>query len=86
MEKYISDVSTRPFSSISILEDPNNQLDTFNHLLLSAVNENVPLKRVKLTRPLAPWMKNLRISVLQKQRDQLRYEAHKDQTEEVWQR
>ena len=54
MEKYISDVSTRPFSSISILEDPNNQLDTFNHLLLSAVNENVPLKRVKLTRPLAP--------------------------------
>ena len=29
-------------------------------------------------------MKDQHISALQKQRDQLRYEAHKDQTEKVW--
>ena len=31
-------------------------------------------------------MKDLHITLLQKQKDQLRYEAHKDQTEEVLQR
>lgn len=31
-------------------------------------------------------MNDLHIIALQKQRNQLKYEAHKDQTEEVWQR
>ena len=86
MEKYISDVSTLPFSIINTFEDPNDQLETLNNLLLSAINKNAPLKRVKLTRPPDPWMKDLHIIVLQEKRDQLRYEAQKDQTEEIWQR
>ena len=65
---------------INTFEDSNDQLDTFNNLLLSAIiNQNTPLKGVNLKRPPAPWMKDLHISALQKQRDQLQFEAHKDQ-------
>ena len=54
IEKYVSNVSTRPFLTVNTLEDPNDQLGTFNHLLLPAINGNVPLKRVKLPRPPTP--------------------------------
>ena len=50
-------------------EDQNDQLDTFNDLLLSPIIENVPLKRVKLSSTLAPSMKDLHISALRKQKD-----------------
>ena len=71
MEKYISDVSTLPFAIINTFVNANDQLDTFNNPLLSAINENAPQKRVKLARPPDPWMKDLHIIVLQKQCDHL---------------
>ena len=55
MEKYISDVLTLPFSIINTFKDPNEQLGSFNNTLLSVINENVYLERVKLTRLLALW-------------------------------
>ena len=86
MEKYISDVSTLPFAIINTFVNANDQLDTFNNPLLSAINEHAPQKRVKLARPPDLWMKDLHIIVLQKQCDHLWYEAHKNQTKGVCQR
>ena len=47
------------------------------------MNTNAPLKGVNLTRSPALWVKHLHISALQKQKDQLRFEVRKEQTEEI---
>lgn len=43
IERYISGISTLPFSVVNTFEDPDDQLDTFNTFPLSAVNENATL-------------------------------------------
>ena len=39
-----------------------------NKLILDYIDHHAPLKRIKFTRPLAAWMKQLDIIELQKQR------------------
>lgn len=68
------------------IQRPKNLLDKSKNLLLSAINESAPLKRVKVERSPSPWIKELHTSALLKERDQLRYETHKYQTDEVRQR
>ena len=41
---------------------------------------------MKFTRPPAPWMKDVEIASLQKERDELRYIAHQQPCEDNWQR
>ena len=52
------------FTKIYIVDDPNDQMDTLNNLLLYSINENASLKIVKLKKPPAPWMKNLHTQAL----------------------
>ena len=53
------------------------------HTSLKRVKFTQPVKFVKLSVPFtAPWMKYLGIVALQRERDQLRYEAHLHKTEE----
>ena len=40
------------------------QKQTFNKLFLSCIERHAPLKRIKITRPQAPWMKDLVIGDL----------------------
>lgn len=49
MEKYKMDVSRIPFLILSTRDDPGKQLNTFNKLSLSGIDENATLKRVKMT-------------------------------------
>ena len=58
LEKYVQDFRALPISLLYSFDDPNDQLDTFNKLILNAINEHAPLTKTKFTRPPAPWMKN----------------------------
>lgn len=53
---YVEDAFSLPFSVIYAIEDPNEKLEIFNNLLIQCIDRHAPLKRVKLTRPPAPWL------------------------------
>ena len=75
-ESFVEDFSTLPMSIISYSDDPDEQLETLNSLILKCIERDAPLKRIRVTRPPAPWMKCPNIKDLKKERDTARYEAH----------
>ena len=82
---FIEDFSTLPLSVIAYSDDPDEQLESLNSLFVECLERHVPLRRVRVTRPPAPWMKSPNIQTLQKERDNLRYKAHKsDANNGVW--
>ena len=76
--EYINDVSNVPFSTIYAYNDPEDQVSTLNQLLLNCIDQHAPLKRVKLTRPIAPWMKTPEILELRKELEAARENARND--------
>ena len=58
-------LSRVPFFILSTYDYPNEQLDTFNKFFLLVIDENAPLKKVKMTRTLAQSMKDLQINKLE---------------------
>ena len=52
-------------------------VDALNSLMKDCLDRHAPLRRVKVTRPPATWLPTEEIRPLQKERDQLRAEAHK---------
>ena len=56
LSKYQKDLSQIPTSVVDTFHDPNDQLYMLmNKLTPSSMNQHAPLRRVKLTRPPAPW-------------------------------
>ena len=68
-KEYYTDFSTLSFSTVCSFDNPDDQLTVLNKLILDCIDRHAPLKRTKFTRPPAPWMKQLDIIELQKQRD-----------------
>ena len=68
-ESFVEDFSTLPMSIISCSDDPDEQLESLNSLILECIERHAPLKRIRVTRPPAPWMKCPYIKDLQKERD-----------------
>ena len=66
------------------LESPADMVDALNSLMKDCLDRHAPLRRVKVTRPPAPWLQTEEIRQLQKDRDQLRAEAHKKGGETSW--
>ena len=71
-ESFVEDFSTLPMSIISYSDDPDEQLQTLNSLIL------------RVTGPPVPWMKCPNIKDLQKERDTARYEAHNTPSDTKW--
>jgi len=84
LNSFMESFKTLPLSLIYAFDDPVDQLDTLNKIVLDCLEEHAPLIKAKFTRPSAPWMKDLDIVELQNKRDKLRYEAHQNQTTETW--
>ena len=57
LEKYVQDFTALPISLVYSFDDPNDQLDTLNKLILNTINEHASLTKTKFTRPPAPWMR-----------------------------
>jgi len=64
LESYIRDAQELPFNLVYAFDDPEDQLDIFNHILTECIEKHAPLKRTLITRPPAPWMKNKEIVTL----------------------
>ena len=59
-------------------------METLNTLLVDCIDRHAPLRRVKVTRPPAPWMQTQEIQELKIKRDTLRTEAHAINTAKSW--
>ena len=65
------------------MEDPEDNLEIFN-TLVTEIDRNAPLKRIKCTRPPATWLKSLDIQQLKFERIRKRYLAHQTQKNSDW--
>ena len=83
-KEYYTNFSTLPFSTVYSFDNPDDQLAMLNKLILDCIDRHAPLKTTKLTRTPAPWMKQLDIIELQKQRDKCRFLAHNIPSKENW--
>ena len=81
---FKEDFSTLPLSVISYSDDPDEQLETLNTLISECLERHAPLRKVRVTRPPAPWMKDPLIEELQKKRDDARFTAHQTSTDATW--
>jgi len=59
---FISDVEKLPFAAVYGLESSEDKLHCFNELLLSCLDQHAPLVKCKITRPPAPWLRELNLS------------------------
>ena len=66
MENYVTDFQQLPLNLVYSFNDPDDQVAILNKLITDCINIHAPLKRVKLTRPIAPWMHDPKIIELQK--------------------
>lgn len=70
-DSLIEDFSSLPMSIISCSDDPDEQFETLNSLILEIIGRHAPLKRIRVTRPPVPWMKCPNIRELEKERDSI---------------
>ena len=63
-------------SVVDTFDDPIEQPYMLNELTLTCINQHAPLRRIKLTRPPAPWMADLNIQALQQKKDNQRLTAN----------
>ena len=64
IEQYVSDINDLPFSLIYAFDNVETKLDIFNSLILDCINKHAPLKKIKVARPLSPWMQSGKIRIL----------------------
>lgn len=81
---FIQDMSRVPFHVVYGIDDPELQLDIFNQLFTSCLNEHAPLKKIKVDRPPAPWMQKSEIKKTILERNDLRKQAHKTSDPVLW--
>ena len=74
---FVEDFSMLPLDIVYGIDDPDEKLEIFTTMFKSCLGKHAPLRRVKITRPPAPWLNTDDIRQLQKERDRLRQLAHK---------
>ena len=84
LESYINGFKTLAVTTVYSFYDTDDQLDTLNKSILTAINKHAPLFRVKLTRPPASCMKDIKVNHLQRKRGHSRHEVHKNSKNENW--
>ena len=81
---YVADTATAPFNLVYATDCTDDSLNTLNYLLFNCIERHAPLKRIKVTRPQAPWMKDLKINKLQQTCHEKRTLAHQSQSDSDW--
>ena len=66
MNQYVNDCSKLPLSLVYRFKEPEDQISILNKHFSDCLESHAPARRVKLTRPIAPWMKDLRLLVIDK--------------------
>ena len=81
---FKEDFPLLPLDVVYGLESLDDMVDALNCLMKDFLDRHTPVRRVKVTRPPAPWLQTEEIRQLQKDRDQLRAQAHKKGGEISW--
>ena len=81
---FREDFSSVPLNVVYGLDSPDDMVDVMSTLIRECINRHAPLRRVKVTRPPAPWLKSDEIRNQQSERDALRVLASKYNTEATW--
>ena len=58
MNHYANDFSKLPLYLVYGFEEPENRISPLNKLFTDCLESYAPARQVKLTRPIAPWMKD----------------------------
>ena len=66
MENNVTNFQQLPLNLVYSFDDPDDQVAMLKKLITDCINIHSLLKRVKLTRPVAPWMHHSQIIELQK--------------------
>ena len=75
-QEFISDLDTLPLNIVSSSDDLEEQLEYFNSMFKECLERHAPLRRVRVTRPPAPWTDDSQIPSPQQLRNKFRKEAH----------
>ena len=66
--EFAKDISAVPWDTVEILDDVSDRVDTFNDLFLSILDENAPIKNIKIRAKPSPFITE-EIRSLMKERD-----------------
>ncbi|CAB4033551.1 Hypothetical predicted protein, partial [Paramuricea clavata] len=66
---HLRDIRELPFSLEYAVDDPNEKITILNELLRRCIDQHAPLVRCKITLPPAPWLQDVSIKHLQKERE-----------------
>ena len=66
---FVNELEDTPFSLVYSSDDPNVQLELLNNFLVECIDRHAPLRRVRFTRPPAPWTETEEIRSLQTKKD-----------------
>ena len=69
---FIDDFSKLPLYVTSFSDDLDEQLDSLNLLFTECLERHAPLRKVKVTRPPAPWMETYRRPATREEHPQTR--------------
>ena len=83
MNDYVNDFSHLPFNIVYAVDDPNDQVSMLQHLISDCLSRHAPLKRIKFTRPTAPWMQEPSISNSKNTLEEARKTKFRDHKEYV---
>ena len=76
----MEDFSSLPLNIVYGPEPPDDMVNVMNSLIKECIDRHAPLRKVKITRPPAPWLQTDEIRHLQTERDRLRRDVQKDGT------
>ena len=83
-QDFVDSFATLPLGLVYTFNDSNDMISVFNGLILNHTNEHAPLKTIRVTRPTAPWIKDIDIVGLQQKCHQLRTPCHTTNKETDW--
>ena len=58
MNNYISDFKKLPTNLVYAFDEPDDQIDLLNNLIIQGISGHAPTKKVKFTHPPVLWMKD----------------------------
>ena len=58
INSYVSDFWELPLNLVYDFDETDDQVTILNKLILNCIEKHAPIKRIRLTGPVAPWMKD----------------------------
>ena len=83
MNDFVNDFSHLPLNIVYAINDPNDQVSILQDLISECLSRHAPLKRIKFTRPPAPWMKEPSITNSKNSLEEARKSKSRDHREYV---